>query len=167
MASNASLAEAASVAVGSLRGSKLRSFLTLLGIILATTTLIVVMAIINGMDRYIAEQVSDMGVDGFRIRRIVMIGESDPKKWAILDKRNPELTRDEFAFVKANAKLVRDIGMESGWSVKVKYANQTLDWIRCQGVTPNIGSISNAQVASGRFIGDTDDRPRRQVAFIG
>ena len=46
MANNASFAEAASVAASSLRGSKLRSFLTLLGIILATTTLIAVMSMI-------------------------------------------------------------------------------------------------------------------------
>ena len=74
MATNASFAEAALVAADSLRGSKLRSFLTLLGIILATTTLIAVMSIINGMNRYIAQQVSDMGVDGFRVRRIIFIG---------------------------------------------------------------------------------------------
>ena len=68
MTSQASLAEAAAVALSSLRASKLRSFLTLLGIILATTTLIAVMSIINGMDLYIAKQVSDMGADGFRVR---------------------------------------------------------------------------------------------------
>lgn len=165
--SNASLAEAASVAIGSLRASKLRSFLTLLGIILATTTLIVVMSIINGMNVYIAEQVSDMGAEGFRIRRVVMIGESDPKKWALLNARNPEMNREEFDFVKSKAMLVRDIGMEANAGVKVKYEGRTLDWIGCRGVTANIGSITNAQVATGRFINETDDRHRRQVVFIG
>ena len=57
-------------AAASLRGSKLRSFLTLLGIILATTTLIAVMSVINGMNVYIAQNVSDMGADGFRVMRI-------------------------------------------------------------------------------------------------
>ncbi len=66
MSGNSSFAEAAFVALDSLRSSKLRSFLTLLGIILATTTLIAVMSIINGMDVYMAENVSDMGADGFR-----------------------------------------------------------------------------------------------------
>jgi N-acetylmuramoyl-L-alanine amidase len=63
----ASDAEAARVAFRSLRASKLRSFLTLLGIILATTTLIAVMSVIRGMDDYIANTVADMGVDGFRV----------------------------------------------------------------------------------------------------
>lgn len=62
--SNASFAEAVDVALGSLKGSKLRSFLTLFGIILATTTLIAVMSVIRGMDDYIANTVADMGVAG-------------------------------------------------------------------------------------------------------
>ena len=62
---NASFGEAITVALGSLASSKLRSFLTLLGIILATTTLIAVMSVIHGMDVYIAQNVSDMGADGF------------------------------------------------------------------------------------------------------
>ena len=97
-------------ALASLRGSKLRSFLTLLGIILATTTLIAVMSVIEGMDRYIAQNVSDMGADGFKVRRIVMM-QWDPKKFMEMQRRNPQLTRDEFEFLKSRATLVREIGM--------------------------------------------------------
>src|SRR5712671_4498492 len=93
MQSNASFWEAVLGAAASLRSSKLRSFLTLLGIILATTTLIAVMSVINGMNHYIAENVSDMGADGFRVHRMVMIGQFDPKKYLEMQRRNPELTR--------------------------------------------------------------------------
>ena len=72
---NASFAEAVGVALGSLKGGKLRSFLTLLSIILATTTLIAVMSVIRGMDAYIANTVADKGVDGLRVRRMVMMGQ--------------------------------------------------------------------------------------------
>ena len=77
---NASFWEAIRVATRSLRSSKLRSFLTLLGIILATTTLISVMSVIQGMDVYIAQNVSDMGADGFRILRMAFMAV-DPKKF--------------------------------------------------------------------------------------
>ena len=77
----ASYREALWVAASSLSSSKLRSFLTLLGIILATTTLIVVMSMVHGMDVYVATQVSDMGTDGFRVHRIPLLGEFDPKKY--------------------------------------------------------------------------------------
>jgi putative ABC transport system permease protein len=54
--------------------------LTRLGSILATTTLVAVMSVIWGMDDYIATQVADRGLDGFRVERLVMIGQWDPKK---------------------------------------------------------------------------------------
>ena len=68
METNASFWEAVRGAAASLHSSKLRSFLTLLGIILATTTLIAVMAVINGMNHYIAENVSDMGANFHRFK---------------------------------------------------------------------------------------------------
>jgi putative ABC transport system permease protein len=167
MASNASFAEAASVALGSLRTSKLRSFLTLLGIILATTTLISVMAVINGMDEYVAEQVSDMGSDGFRIRRIMTFGKMDPKKYLERDRRNPEMSREEFQFVRQNSTLVREIGMEAFRGALVKYGAQHIDGVTVIGVTSNMGAISNTQIATGRFVSDSDDRRRLAVAVIG
>ena len=149
MQSNASFWEAISVAIASLRSSKLRSFLTLLGIILATTTLIAVMSVIHGMDRYIATQVSDMGADGFRIRRVVMIGENDPKKWLLLQKRNPEMNREEFDFLKANATLTREIGMEAFGGANVKRGSQNSEGVSLSGVSPNMAAINNIQTAMG------------------
>src|SRR5215472_14749489 len=110
MTSHASFWEAVKGALHSLRGSKLRSFLTLLGIILATTTLIAVMSVISGMDVYIAQNVSKMGADGYRVTRILMM-QWDPKKFLEMLRKNPQLTRDEFDFLTANAKLTSELGM--------------------------------------------------------
>ena len=122
MAQTASFREAAAVAADSLRSSKLRSFLTLLGIILATTTLIAVMSMIHGMDVYIANTVSNMGSDGFRIVKIAVLGNFDPKKFLEMQKRNPELNPDEFQYLKDHVSRVNDLGMGanrfatvSGW----------------------------------------------------
>src|SRR6202790_2633781 len=106
MAQTASFREAAAVAADSLQSSKLRSFLTLLGIILATTTLIAVMSVIHGMDMYIANSVSNMGSDGFRIVRIAFIGNFDPKKFLELQKKNPQLSPEEFDYLKNSTTLV-------------------------------------------------------------
>ena len=93
--------EATRIALDSLQKNKLRSFLTLLGIILATTTLIAVTALIHGMDVYVAEKVSNMGSDGFRIVRMAWFGPWDPKKFIEMQKRNPEIKPDEYEFIKA------------------------------------------------------------------
>ena len=168
MESRARFWEAVSVALGSLRSSKLRSFLTLLGIILATTTLIAVMSVIHGMNRYIATQVSDMGVDGFKVRRLPMMGgRMDWKKFLEVLRRNPELNREEFDFLKQRATLARELGMESARGVPVRYGTEEVDGIGLVGVTANIGLIRNMQTAAGRFISDGDDRRHLLVAFIG
>ena len=119
-----SLREALWVAAGSLNSSKLRSFLTLLGVILATTALIVVMSMVHGMDVYVAEQVSDMGTDGFRLHRIPILGEFDPKKYLELERKNPKLTVEEYEFLKSHLTFVGDIGMEADRRVSIHYRGQ-------------------------------------------
>src|SRR5437870_10477768 len=103
--------EATRIAFDSLRKNKLRSFLTLLGIILATTTLIAVTALIHGMNIYIAEKVSNMGSDGFRVVRMAFFGDFDPKKFLEMEKRNPQIRPDEYEFIRARATLLKDVGM--------------------------------------------------------
>src|SRR5712671_6485449 len=98
--------EATRIAFDSLRKNKLRSFLTLLGIILATTTLISVTALIHGMNVYIAEKVSNMGSDGFRVVRMAWFGPWDPKKFFEMQKRNPQIRPDECDFLKSQSVLV-------------------------------------------------------------
>jgi len=164
----ASYVEAFRVAVGSLNSSKLRSFLTLLGIILATTTLIVVMSMIHGMDVYVAEQVSDMGTDGFRVHRIPILGDFDPKKYIELEKKNPKLNMEEYAFLKSHLSLVRELGAEANYDqVSLKFRDQNLESVELMGATPNVSVVSNIQVASGRFLSDFDDRRRATVVFVG
>src|SRR5579864_8206591 len=167
MESNASFWEAVRGAAASLHSSKLRSFLTLLGIILATTTLIAVMSVINGMNHYIAENVSDMGADGFRVRRMAMIGQFDPKKYLEMQRRNPQLSREEFDFLKGQATMLQEIGMETERQVKVHYGSEQVDGVELDGVSSNMASLANVQVTLGRFLSDSEDQRRQQVAFIG
>jgi putative ABC transport system permease protein len=167
MKSGASFGEAVRVALASLRSSKLRSFLTLLGIILATTTLIAVVSVINGMDLYIANAVSNMGAEGFRVVRIAMIGNFDAKKLLEMQRRNPQLTLEEYEFIRSHVTLVREIGMVANRGGAVRYGSNLAEGVQIQGVTSNVGAITNVQTAMGRFLTDTEDRRRVDVAFIG
>jgi putative ABC transport system permease protein len=167
MAQTASFREAINVAADSLRSSKLRSFLTLLGIILATTTLIAVMSVIHGMDVYIANTVSSMGSDGFRIVRIAFLGNFDPKKYLEMQKRNPQLSPDEFDFLKANARLTKELGMAAGRSVSVSLGTQTLTTVGLTGGTPNWAELGNTQIDLGRYFTDFENNHRSTVAVLG
>ena len=167
MRANASFLEATRVALASLRSNKLRSFLTLLGIILSTTTLIVVMSVIHGMNVYIARNVSDMGVDGYRVVRMAFLGNFNPKKYLELLKKNPEIRREEYEFVKRNVTLSRRIGLEAGRQGAVSFGDKHLDTVQIEGVTANYGVLTNVQVATGRFFSEVENQRRMRVAFIG
>jgi putative ABC transport system permease protein len=167
MAQTASFREAAAVAADSLRSSKLRSFLTLLGIILATTTLIAVMSIIHGMDLYIADSVSNMGSDGFRIVRIAFFGNFDPKKYLEMQKKNPQLSPDEFEYLKSKVTLAKELGMAAGRGASVSVGTQTLSNIGLNGGTSNWIMLGNTQLAAGRYFTEIEDSHHSTVAVLG
>jgi putative ABC transport system permease protein len=164
---SASFWEAARIAVDSLRKNKLRSFLTLLGIILATTTLIAVTALIHGMNLYIAEKVSNMGSDGFRVVRMAFFGDFDPKKFLEMQKRNPEFRPDEYEFVKSHATLLKDLGMMVSRQARVTYKGASQEDVNIQGITDTIPEINDVQVDSGRGITYEEVRRHAPVVFIG
>jgi putative ABC transport system permease protein len=163
----ASFWEANRIALDSLWKSKLRTVLTLLGIILATTTLITVTAFIHGMNLYIADKVSDMGADGFRIVRMAWFGPWDPKKFYEMMKRNPEIKREEYDFLKNQAKLVKAIGIAVDRQGRVTYKGISASGVDIQGITDNIPGISNIAVDSGRTIAAEEVRRHAMVAFVG
>lgn len=167
MAQNASFREAVAVAADSLRSSKLRSFLTLLGIILATTTLIAVMSVIHGMDVYIANSVSNMGADGFRIVRIAFLGNFDPKKYLEMQKKNPQLSPDEFQFLKDNVTLVKDLGMGANRNVSVSLGTQSLTSVQLIGGTSNWAELTDTEIDSGRYFTDFENTHRSMVVVLG
>ena len=164
---SASFWEATRIALDSLRTSKLRSFLTLLGIILATTTLIAVTALIHGMNLYIAEKVSNMGSDGFRIVRMAWFGPWDPKKFMEMQKRNPEIQVDEYQFLREKSVLVKEIGMMASRRARVTYKHEAMEEVDIQGVTDNIPAINYVQVELGRSFAYEEVRRHATVAFIG
>src|ERR1044072_7903600 len=142
MQAHASFWEAVAGAIQSLRGSKLRSFLTLLGIILATATLIAVMSVISGMDQYIAQNVSKMGADGYRVTRIMMM-QWDPKKFIEMQRRNPQLSREEVEFLKSHAALTREMGIVAARGAIVHFQKEVSEGVQILGASPNVGVILN------------------------
>jgi putative ABC transport system permease protein len=159
--------EAAKIALDSLRKNKLRSFLTLLGIILATTTLIAVTALIHGMNRYIADKVSNMGADGFRVVRMAWFGPFDPKKFLEMQRRNPQIKVEEYEFIRERATLLKDVGMMASRQARVSFKGDSIDGVDTQGITDNIPAINNVQVDLGRGITYEEARRHAPVAFIG
>lgn len=167
MKSFASISEAFLIAAANLRSAKLRSFLTLLGIILSTTTLIAVMALIHGMDVYVETKIADLGADGFVVVRFAFLGDWDPKKFLELQRRNPELKPEEYEFLKQRSTLLRAVGMSTDRQADVTYQGQRSEDVSITGGTSNLSTLNNIQVETGRYLSDGDVQGRRAVAFIG
>ncbi len=165
----ATLGEAIQGALRSLHSHKLRSALTLVGIIIATTTLIGVISLIEGMDRYIAENIADMGSNVFLVERFPIIGDRDPKKWMELRRRNPPLREEEYEYLKEGLTLAREVGLSAGAGgrLEAKYAGEKVSDVRLRGVTSNMVNIEPLKVAQGRYISPSDRTRRLAVAVIG
>jgi len=165
--STASFWEAARVALDSLRGSKLRSFLTLLGIILSTTTLISVMAAINGLQDYIENSATTMGNEGFQVQRFAFVGNFDPKKFLEYQRKNPQLSPEEFEYLDSKLTLVRESAMAIQRGVPVSYEGDQVQGVVLFGNADNGAIMTNTEIATGRYFSDTENRHKVPVVFIG
>jgi len=157
--------EAAGIALQTLREHKMRSFLTLLGIILSVATLIVVIALINGVDRYIAQRVATLGTNVYQVTRFPLI--TNLQDLVKATRRNKLITWDDYEFLRDNQKLPARVGLEADGSGRVSAGTVSLDTIPIHGVTSNVGDMAIVEPAIGRYLIDSDDSHRSAVAMIG
>jgi putative ABC transport system permease protein len=159
------LREPIGVALETLRAHKMRSFLTLLGIILSVSTLIVVIALISGVDRYIAERVANLGSNVFLLTRFPIITDVD--EFVKANRRNKKVTWDDYESLRGNLKLPERIGVELRTSGKAHVGSQSLDDTNIRGVTANMVDIDIVKPENGRYISEGDDQSRAMVTMIG
>lgn len=153
------------MALDTLRTHKMRSFLTLLGIILSVSTLIVVISLISGVNKYIADRVANLGSNVFLIARFPIITETDEYVKAL--RRNKIVTWDDYEALRDNLKLPLRVGAEVRTSGKVRGGTQSVEDTSIRGVTANMGQIDVEELADGRYITEGDDEHRTAVAMIG
>lgn len=153
------------VAMDSLRANKLRSFLTLLGIIIGITSIIAVISVIQGLDRYWKEKVSNFGPNTFVITQYPITTNLD--KLYEMIRRNPDVHSDVADSIRRYCTSCEEVGVETHKQVTVRSGRQSLDAIDMSGVTPNILDIEGFNVDTGRALQDWDEEHSRFVAFIG
>jgi putative ABC transport system permease protein len=159
--------EAFWVAMEALRSHKLRSFLTLLGVVIATTTLIVVMSIVNGMNVYIAEHIANLGTNTFVLHQFKWAQGFDSFLQA--RRRNKPIRMEDYEYLRDNLQGYQRIGAFAQLmpSPQARYKGHVIDEIRLQGMTPSFVDIGREKVAYGRYINDTDYQHNSRVAVIG
>jgi putative ABC transport system permease protein len=157
-------AETLKLAVDAIRAHKLRSFLTLLGVILAVTTLVSVMSVIAGLNFYVADRIANLGANTYLIHRFGIITSQDA--WIKAQKR-PLITMEEYARLQESMKTALRIAGEEDQNADIRYENILLENSSIAGVSANYAEIKNLNLAQGRFLTEADDLHHAPVAFIG
>jgi len=148
-----------------MRAHKLRSFLVLLGVILSVTTLILVVALISGMNQYFADRVANLGSNVFVINKLGIISDSAAYVKAL--RRNRDITWEDYEALRDGLKLPKAVGVQVSRFGKARSERQSLDDVSIRGVTANLGEMDIEEAATGRYISDSDNDHHAMVAMIG
>ncbi len=161
----ATFREPAQVALETLRAHKLRSFLMLLGIILSVCTLIVVVALVEGTNRYIADRVANLGSNVFLVTRYPII--TNAADFVKATRRNKHVTWEDYESLRDNLRLPNAVGARGDRSGNARSGGEVIEDTEIRGVTANMSQMDVVEPQSGRFISDSDNDHRTGVAFIG
>ncbi len=164
--------EAGILALQTVWSHKLRSFFTLLGIIVSVGFLIAVVAVIQGMNAYVRERIAGaiVGVNAFQIRRDpIEVGFIDDEAWKRIQRR-PIIAPEDIPYVERAIPDAQAIALQSGWPTPmadIAWRNRTVGDVFVVGVTAPYVTVQDYQIAAGDPLTDVDVRERRLVAVIG
>ena len=151
---------------------KLRSFFTLLGIIVSVGFLVAVVAVIQGMNAYVRERLAGaiVGINAFQVRRDpIQFGFIDEEEWKRIQRR-PIITPEDVAYVERRLPDAQAISLQSGWPTPmadVQWRNRTVGDVLVFGVTPPFVVVQDYAFAAGTPFTEVDQRQRRLVAVLG
>jgi putative ABC transport system permease protein len=166
------LREAFRLALQSILGSKLRSFFTLLGIIVSVGFLVAVVAIIQGMNAYVKENITGavIGTNAFQVRRTpVSVGLMDDDQVRAIAKR-PLVSAGDAEVVRRALPDAEAVAFQSGWPTPTSdltYRNQRVGDVLVFGITPSYQIVRDYRFAAGEEMTDPDVTERRLVTVIG
>jgi putative ABC transport system permease protein len=160
------------IAFAQIRGNPLRSFFTLLGIIVSVAFLVAVVAIIQGMNAYVRENIAGavIGTNAFQVRRTpLQVGFFDDEMWRRVQKR-PRITDRDAAAIRAALPDAEAISLQSGWPTPtsdVIWRGRTVGSVIVLGITPEYQEVQDYRIARGRALGDVDVTQRMPAVVLG
>jgi putative ABC transport system permease protein len=159
-------------ALSQIRANKLRSFFTLLGIIVSVTFLVAVIAIIHGMNAYVKENVADamIGSNAFQVRRTPMNVTRYIDDDIERINRRPRITPVDAEVVRAAAPQAEAVALQSGWPTplaNVSWRNRTVGDVLVFGVTAEYQIVQDYRIALGQPLSEVDVVQRRPVVVLG
>src|SRR6202521_2617230 len=146
------------------RSNALRSFLTLLGVIIGVATLVAVVAVISGLNAYVRDKVFALAPDVFVLDKFGI--NRSREEWIAAAKRR-DFDRRDFERIAPLLRRARQVGAELSGTMVVKYGGHRLTDVVVHGTTANYGAMMNLEVAAGRYFLDSEAAAGAPVAVIG
>jgi putative ABC transport system permease protein len=162
-----SFSELLQVALTALKRNKLRSFLTLLGVIIGVFVVIAVATVIAGANVYVEEKLASLGSGVFFVSKASVTSFGDFDKFLEAMRKNPDLTMDDVEALKAEVPSAQYVGAVDGRSGDVRAGDQLNEQVGIQGCTQTMVYMSQAEPNEGRYVGQLDEENHRMVAFLG
>ena len=153
------------IALQAIWANKLRSFMTVLGNIVAVTSIVTVVTLIQGMNGMVADAiVSDIGADSFTVQRRPPIFNEDDEERA---RNNPLITIDEAEAIRRFSPLIASVAAQASQNASVSYRTEEVDNAQIQGVTSSYSDFSTFGVEIGRMMSQVEVDRGQQVAMLG
>src|SRR6201981_1364891 len=152
------------IALDTLRSHKLRAFLTLFGIILAVTTLVAVISVLNGLNVYVSDKVANLGANALVVDKVGVVTDLD--KWTKARKR-PALEMGDYEALRDGMKLASAVAAQENNVADVRYGNGLSEDVAILGTTPAFADIRQIEVATGRLLTQADEDHAANVCVIG
>ena len=156
------IAEVLSVALEALRANKLRSFLTMLGIVIGVAAVIAMVALGQGAQRSVKDRIASLGTTLLTVMPSQARGQGGV---ASSSDRAP-LTLDDAAAIESRSKFVLALQPEMSRQLQVQYENHNTN-TNIVGTTANYLEVRNFKMAGGRMFSEPEDLARRRVAVVG
>ena len=157
--------EATRLAVESIWANRLRSFLTLLGVIIGIASIVATAAVIQGLNKYVEEKLSDLGQGVFTVQRFGIITNQQDFLDAI--RRNRRLRREDAHAVRDLCSSAKNVAWQVRSTADLKRGDQELLSVEVSGVSPAILEIEPFEVADGRILLPFENERAVPVGFIG
>jgi putative ABC transport system permease protein len=157
--------ESVRLALASIWANKLRSLLTLLGNIVAVSSIITVVALITGVNEAVSDAiVGRLGADAFTVQRTgITQNEDDFER----QRNNPNVTLDDAEAIKRYALSVNAVMAQAQQQTRVAYRDEELETVQVQGVSEEYLEFTTFDAERGRMISPIEISRKRQVALIG
>ena len=157
--------EMVQIALSAIWANKLRSFLTILGNVVAVTSIITLVSLIQGITVEVTDLIlSEVGADAFLIdRRGIIMSEEDMER----TRNNPRITLDDAEAIRRFAPNVTAVMAEGRRSGEVRYREHVLESALIQGVTDEFLRFSTFNAELGRLMTPSEVRRKRNVAVLG